>query len=78
MRRRKTGQSALTSARQEDDENFEILSGMFEEKTTGHPLTLMVRNSDARPGDYENIKDIYRPNHADFSYQMKYGIRDYR
>lgn len=78
MRRRKTGQSSLTSTRQEDDENFEVLSGIFEDQTTGHPLTLMVCNSDAKPWHYDNIKDVFRPNHADFTYHMKYGVRDYR
>ncbi len=76
--RRKSWQSAITTARKENDENFEILSWVFEGKSTGHPITIIVRNEDQKSKDYENIKDIYRPNHADLSYDLKYGIRDYR
>ncbi len=76
--RRKPGQSNITTQRKEDDENFEVLSGIFEWKSTGHPITIIVRNSNQKSGDYEDIKDLFRPNHADFTYFTKYGIRDYR
>ena len=64
------------SARKEPDE-VEYLSGLFEGKTTGTPIAFIIRNKDAKTSDYENIKDVFRPSHADFTYQMKYGIRDY-
>ena len=64
------------SARKEPDE-VEYLSGLFEGKTTGAPIAFLIRNKDAKTSDYENIKDVFRPSHADFTYQMKYGIRDY-
>ena len=57
---------------------MEILSGVFEGKTTGTPISLIVRNLDQRSRDYSNIKDIYRPGHADYTYDAKYGFRDYR
>ncbi|MFK8020672.1 MAG: chorismate synthase [Pseudomonadales bacterium] len=75
--RRKPGTSRFTTQRREDDE-VEILSGVFEGKTTGTPIGLLIRNTDQRSKDYSNIKDSFRPAHADFSYQKKYGIRDYR
>ena len=75
--RRRPGQSDVTTPRNEADK-VEILSGVFEGKTTGAPLAMMIRNQDQRSKDYGNIKDIYRPGHADFTYQEKYGIRDYR
>ena len=75
--RRKPGQNALTSPRKEADE-FEILSGVFEEHTTGAPLTFFVRNTDHRPADYEQVKETFRPGHADITYHQKFGIRDYR
>ncbi|MDD3535448.1 MAG: chorismate synthase [Candidatus Cloacimonetes bacterium] len=65
------------TARKESDD-YEILSGVFEGKTTGLPLCIIVRNNDARPGDYEAIKDVFRPGHADFSWYQKYHIYDYR
>lgn len=74
---RKTGQSQLTSQRQEAD-TVKILSGVFEDKTTGTPIALMIENNDQRPRDYEEIKDKFRPGHADYTYFKKYGIRDYR
>ncbi len=77
MRRRKPGQGAFTTARNEGDE-VEILSGVFEEKTLGTPIALLVRNKDQHSSDYGNIKDIYRPGHADMTFDKKYGIRDYR
>ncbi|MBC8109751.1 MAG: chorismate synthase [Verrucomicrobia bacterium] len=77
LNRRKPGQSRITTQRQEKDE-FEILSGIFEGKTTGTPLTLLIRNEDQRSKDYSHIADQFRPSHADFTYQAKYGIRDYR
>lgn len=75
--RRKPGQSRITTQRKEKDE-FEILSGMFEDKTTGTPLTLMIWNEDAKSKDYAHIADQFRPSHADYTYTEKYGIRDYR
>ena len=76
LSRRKPGQNATMSARKEPDE-VEFLSGLFEGKTTGAPIAFIIRNKDAKSSDYENIKDVFRPSHADFTYQMKYGIRDY-
>lgn len=77
MRRRKPGQSAIVSQRKEDDE-VEFLSGIFEGKTTGAPIGFTIKNTDQKPKDYSHIKDVYRPSHADFTYDKKYGIRDYR
>lgn len=76
LSRRKPGQNATMSARKEPDE-VEYLSGLFEGKTTGAPIAFLIRNKDAKSSDYENVKDVFRPSHADFTYQMKYGIRDY-
>ena len=76
LSRRKPGQDAGMSARKEPDE-VEFLSGLFEGKTTGAPIAFLIRNKDAKTSDYENLKDVFRPSHADFTYQMKYGIRDY-
>lgn len=75
--RRRPGQSKITTQRQEADK-VEILSGVFEGKTTGTPLAMLIRNEDQRSKDYGNIKDVFRPGHADFTYLAKYGIRDYR
>lgn len=75
--RRKPGQSKFTTARQEGDA-VEILSGVFQGKTTGTPIALEVRNTDQRSHDYGNIMDIYRPGHADYTFDEKYGFRDYR
>ena len=77
LQRRKTGTNSVMSQRKESDKVV-FLSGIFEGRTLGTPIAFMVRNEDARSSDYENIKDIYRPSHADFTYQQKYGIRDYR
>jgi chorismate synthase len=74
--RRRTGQSSIVSARKEKDQ-VEILSGVFEGKTLGTPITLMVRNKDARSKDYKKMKDRFRPSHADFTYEAKYGIRNW-
>lgn len=74
---RRPGQSSLTTQRQEAD-RVEILSGVFEGKTTGHPISLLIRNNDQKSKDYGDIKDKYRPGHADFTYDAKYGFRDYR
>lgn len=76
LNKRKPGQSTITTERIEDNE-FEVLSGLFEGKTTGAPLTLMVKNKNQNSADYENLKAIFRPSHADYTYQQKYGIRDY-
>ena len=75
--RRRPGRSRHTSQRKEADQ-VRILSGVFEGVTTGTPIGLMIENTDQRPRDYSAIKDKFRPGHADFSYQQKYGIRDYR
>lgn len=75
--RRKPGQSKFTTARNEGDK-VEILSGVFEGKTTGTPIALEVRNTDQRSRDYGNIMDVYRPGHADYTFDRKYGFRDYR
>ncbi|NBH32054.1 chorismate synthase [Clostridiaceae bacterium] len=75
--RRKPGQSRFTTARQEEDQ-VEILSGVFEGKTTGTPIGLMVRNRDQKSRDYHDIMDVYRPGHADYCFDAKYGFRDYR
>ncbi len=77
MARRRPGQSALTTSRQEADE-VEILSGVFEGQTTGAPIALVIRNRHARPADYRHLADTYRPSHADYTYEVKYGLRDYR
>ena len=74
---RKPGQSKYTTQRKEGDQ-VEILSGIFEGRTTGTPISMVVYNKDQRSKDYSNIKDIYRPGHADFTFDMKYGFRDYR
>lgn len=76
LSRRKSGQNDAMSMRKEPDD-VEFLSGLFEGKTTGTPIAFLIRNKDAKTSDYENIKDVFRPSHADFTYQMKYGIRDY-
>lgn len=75
--RRKPGQSRFTTQRREDD-SVKILSGVFEGKTTGTPIGLLIENTDQRSKDYSKIKDQFRPAHADYSYLKKYGIRDYR
>src|SRR3989339_1865146 len=75
--RRKPGQSKITSPRKEEDK-IEILSGIFEGKTTGTPIMMMVRNKDARQEDYEKLKDVFRPSHADFTYEKKYGFRNWQ
>ena len=75
--RRRPGQSRLTTQRQEDD-RAEILSGVFEGVTLGTPIAVVVRNQDAQSGAYEAMKDVYRPSHADFTTEAKYGVRDWR
>ena len=75
--RRKPGQSKFTTARSEGDK-AEILSGVFEGKTTGTPISIVIRNTDQRSRDYSNIMDVYRPGHADYTFDEKYGVRDYR
>lgn len=77
LTRRKPGQSRITTQRREADE-FEVLSGVFEGKTTGTPIALIIRNQDQRSKDYSHIATQFRPSHADYTYQAKYGIRDYR
>lgn len=75
--RRRPGQSKVTTQRNEAD-RAEILSGVFEGKTTGCPLAILIRNSDQHSSDYSNVANLFRPGHADYTYFQKYGIRDYR
>jgi chorismate synthase len=77
MNRRRPGQSELTTQRNEEDQ-IQILSGVFEGKTTGAPITILIPNKDQRSKDYSALKNVYRPSHADYVYETKYGIRDYR
>lgn len=75
--RRRPGQSLLTSQRRESD-TVRILSGVFEGKTLGTPISLLIPNEDMRPGDYREMQEKYRPSHADYTYEAKYGVRDWR
>ena len=75
--RRRPGQSRITTQRDESD-TAEILSGVFEGKTIGTPIAILIRNEDAKPAAYEHLKDAYRPSHADFTYDAKYGIRNWQ
>ncbi len=77
MQRRRPGQSRITTQRKESD-SCEILSGVFEGKTTGTPIALLIRNDDQRSKDYEHLRKTYRPSHADMTYDKKYGFRDFR
>ena len=77
LQRRKTGSNSVMSQRKESDKLI-ILSGIFEGKTLGTPIAFMIKNEDAKSSDYDNIKNIYRPSHADFTYHQKYGLRDHR
>lgn len=76
MARRRPGQSRLTTRREESDLP-QVLSGLFEGRTTGTPIALWIPNADARPKDYEAMRDVYRPSHADYTYDAKYGLRDH-
>lgn len=75
--RRRPGQSQITTQRQEKDQ-LEVLSGLFEGRTTGMPIGFIVRNSDQHSADYDNLRNVFRPSHADYAYFAKYGIRDHR
>lgn len=75
--RRRPGQSALTTQRKESD-TVELLSGLFEGQSTGSPIGFIIRNSDAKSKDYDHLKSTYRPSHADYTWEQKYGIRDHR
>lgn len=75
--RRKPGQSKITTQRKEDD-TFEILSGVFEGTSTGTPIAIVIKNADQRSKDYSHIAESFRPSHADYTYEAKYGVRDYR
>ncbi len=77
LNRRRPGQSKLTTSRKEEDK-VEFLSGIFENKTTGAPIAFIIENKDYRSEDYNEMKEAFRPSHADYTYQQKYGIRDYR
>ena len=75
--RRRPGQSRITTQRREEDQ-VEILSGMFEGVTTGTPIGLLIRSTDQRSRDYSELKELYRPSHADYTWEAKFGVRDYR
>ena len=77
LNRRKPGQSKITTQRKEKD-TFEFFSGIFENTTTGTPITIFILNKDQKSKDYDHIKEVFRPSHADYTYTKKYGIRDYR
>jgi len=77
LNRRKPGQSKITTDRKEADQ-VEFLSGIFEGKSTGCPIAFIVRNTNQHSNDYENLRGLFRPSHADFTYTQKYGIRDHR
>lgn len=77
MSRRRPGQSAVTTSRNEADE-VQFLSGVFEGRSTGTPIAFVIYNTNNRSGDYENMRNVYRPSHADYVYDVKYGVRDYR
>lgn len=77
LNRRKPGQSKITTQRKEDD-TFEILSGVFEGQSTGTPIAIVIKNADQRSKDYSHIAESFRPSHADYTYEAKYGVRDYR
>jgi chorismate synthase len=77
LSRRKPGQSKITTQRKEDD-TYKILSGVFEGKTTGTPIAIVIENTDQRSKDYGHIATTFRPSHADYTYETKYGFRDYR
>ena len=77
MRRRRPGQSAVTTARNEADE-VQFLSGIFEGRTTGTPIGFIINNTNNKSNDYDNLRDAFRPSHADYAYSVKYGVRDHR
>ena len=77
LNRRRPGQGGISSSRQETDK-VEILSGIMDGVTLGTPIGFIIRNHDQRPEDYDHLKNVYRPSHADYTYQAKYGIRDHR
>src|SRR5205823_3401515 len=77
LRRRRPGQSKIVTQRKEEDEP-EVLSGVFDSRTDGTSIAILFRNADQRSGDYGDIKDKYRPGHADYTFDAKYGFRDYR
>jgi chorismate synthase len=76
LNRRRPGQSEVTTPRNEPD-TFKVTTGVFEHKTTGAPITILIPNKNAQPSDYSHLKDVYRPSHADYTYEKKYGHRDY-
>jgi len=75
--KRKPGQSSITTSRKEDDK-AQVISGVYNGKSTGAPITILIENKDQRSEDYDALKDAYRPSHADYTYEMKYGFRDHR
>ena len=77
LRRRRPGQSIITTPREEEDK-VEFLSGIFEGKSTGTPIAFVIWNQNQESKDYDHLKDVFRPSHADYTYQQKYGIRDHR
>lgn len=77
LTRRRPGQSKITTQRQEEDK-FQILSGVFEGRSTGTPIALVIENQDQRSKDYSHVENVFRPSHADYTYEAKYGLRDHR
>jgi chorismate synthase len=77
LQRRRPGQSGLSTSRNEG-EKYEVLSGILDGRTLGTPIAIIVRNEDKKSSDYDALKDVYRPSHADYTYDKKYGIRDHR
>lgn len=75
--RRRTAQSSFATTRNEED-RVEVISGLLDATTTGSPITILIKNKDTRSADYDELKDVYRPNHADYTYSVKYGVRDHR
>ena len=78
LNKRRPGQGGVASTSRKEPDRVRILSGVFEGVTTGTPIGLLIENADQRSHDYSKIKDVFRPGHADFTYQAKYGVRDYR
>lgn len=78
MAMRRPGEGAAGASRRHESDRVTLLSGIFEGVSTGHPIAMSIANEDARPGDYDRLRNVYRPSHADFTYERKYGVRDHR